>query len=441
MPRTGLYVLQGVEPAEIAAAPFDVKVIDIYNDNGALFTPAQVHQMGGGAGSGLLLGYFSIGEAETYRDYYATIPGAAIGPENPQWKGNFEVAYWTPEWKQVAVAYIDKMITAGYDGVYFDVVDAYQNAWAKTTAPGGAAGAETAMVDLIKYLHGYAEAKQPGFKVWVNNAEELLKHPDYVEAIDGMFKENPFYTDSGQKQPASETRDSLALLNKAIAAGKDVISIEYVTGAETIADVHAQAEKAGIGNYVAHLELNGVDLEGVAPGQVLHPDTGGSAVPPASEPAPEPSPNPTPTPAPKPPASHDILGTDGRDDLVGTSKADTIDGGKGHDRLTGDDGSDTFVLRHVGRSDADVITDFKHGTDKLALDHARMTSLRATGGEIDPTQFTTGSHAHDASDHVLYDRSSGRLFYDPDGPGGAPVTLIATLDNHAKLDAHDLLIV
>ena len=140
MPRTGMYVLQGVVPSEIAAAPFDVKVIDIYNDNGSLFSPAEVSLMGGGPGSSLLLGYFSIGEAETYRDYFNSIPDSIIGPENPQWQGNYQVAYWTQEWRAVATAYIDRVIAAGYDGVYFDVVDEYQQAWAKTNAPGGAAG-------------------------------------------------------------------------------------------------------------------------------------------------------------------------------------------------------------------------------------------------------------------------------------------------------------
>jgi len=140
MPHTGMYVLQGVVPSEVAAAPFDVKVVDIYNNDGSLFTPAEVSQMGGGAGNGLLLGYFSIGEAETYRDYFSTIPVAAIGPENPQWQGNYEVAYWTQEWRTVATAYLDKVIAAGYDGIYFDVVDEYQQTWAKNNAPGGAAG-------------------------------------------------------------------------------------------------------------------------------------------------------------------------------------------------------------------------------------------------------------------------------------------------------------
>ena len=83
MPKTGMYVLQGVDPAAVAVAPFDVKVIDVYNDNGQLFTAAQVQQMGGGAGNGLLLGYFSIGEAEDYRDYFQSLPSSVIGPADP----------------------------------------------------------------------------------------------------------------------------------------------------------------------------------------------------------------------------------------------------------------------------------------------------------------------------------------------------------------------
>ena len=75
-----MYVLQGVDPAAVAAAPFDVKVVDIYNDSQVLFTPAQVAQMGGGPGASLLLGYFSIGEAEDYRAYFNSIPQAALGP-------------------------------------------------------------------------------------------------------------------------------------------------------------------------------------------------------------------------------------------------------------------------------------------------------------------------------------------------------------------------
>jgi cysteinyl-tRNA synthetase len=40
----------------------------------------------------------------------------------------------------------------------------------------------------------------------VNGAEELLSHPDYVNAIEGMFKEEVYFTDTGEKQPVSETQ-------------------------------------------------------------------------------------------------------------------------------------------------------------------------------------------------------------------------------------------
>ena len=204
MPTTGMYVLQGVTPAEIAVAPFDVKVVEVYADDGHFFTNQEVAQMGGGDGGGLLLGYFSIGEAEVYRDYFSTIPAAALGPENPQWDGNYEVAYWTQEWRDVATTYLDRMIAAGYDGIYFDVVDECFTAWAQANAPGGDAVGE--MVELVKYLADYAHAKDPDFKIWANNAEELLENSTYLATIDGMFKENLFYQDDGTRSNTSRAR-------------------------------------------------------------------------------------------------------------------------------------------------------------------------------------------------------------------------------------------
>ena len=269
MPLTGMYVLQGINPAAVAAAPFDVKVIDLYDDNGVAFTPAQVQEMGGGPGGGLLLGYFSIGEAENYRSYFSTMDPSILGPVDPDWPGDYQVAYWTPQWKAIATAYIDSMIKAGYDGAYFDVVDEYQTAWAQQNAPGG--DAEGAMVSLISYLAAYARAQDPGFQIWTNNAEELLANPTYLATIDGMYKEELFYQDNGNPQPASETNASLSLIDKMLAVGKPVIAIEYVSGAAAIADVHAKAAAAGVGSYIAHLDLNGIDMDGVVAGQAVDP--------------------------------------------------------------------------------------------------------------------------------------------------------------------------
>ena len=427
MPHTGMYVLQGIVPSQIAAAPFDVKVVDIYDDNGNAFTPSQVAQMGGGPGSSLLLGYFSIGEAEVYRDYFKSIPQAALGPENPQWDGNYQVAYWTAEWRSVATAYIDRIISAGYDGVYFDVVDEYQQSWAKSHAPGGAAGAEQAMADLVAYLADYAHAKNTNFKIWANNAEELLSNDTYFSHLDGMYKENLYYTDSGAKQPASETQASLDLMHRMVAAGKDVIAIEYVSNQTAIADVQAHAAHDGIGYYTADIDLNGISYSGVVPGQQIHEDWGTTTTtpPPASPPPPA-------------PASIDLVltgdsynntltGRDGNDKLYGKAGSDTlsgnagndwIDGGKGTDRLSGGSGADTFVVNASGSKNVDKIVDFEHGVDTIALDRT-VFAAAGPAGDLLSSAYWEGTRAHDSSDRIIYNPATGGIYYDPDGNGRA----------------------
>lgn len=447
MTHTGMYVLQGIVPSQIAAAPFDVKVIDIYDDNGNAFTPAQVAQMGGGPGGSLLLGYFSIGEAEDYRAYFNTIPQAALGPENPQWKGDYQVAYWTPEWRAVATAYIDKMISAGYDGVYFDVVDEYQQAWAKANAPGGAAGAEQAMADLVAYLADYAHAKNPNFKIWANNAEELLSNNTYFSHLDGMYKENLYYTDTGAKQPVAETQASLDMLHKMTDAGKDVIAIEYVSSATAVADVEAQAAHDGVGYYTADINLNGISYTGVLPGQTIHADWGTTTTT-------------TTTPPPPAPAPVDLVltgdsyantltggagndklyGLSGNDKLIGNAGNDWLEGGKGNDTLTGGAGADTFVFREYGPRNFDKITDFEHGIDKIALDHNVFTNAGPVG-TLPDTAYWQGTQAHDANDHIIYNPATGAVYYDPDGTGRAAQVQIAVVQLGVHLDHSDFTII
>ena len=263
-PQNGIYVLQGIVPSQIAAAPVGVKVVDLYDDNGQLFTSSQVAQMESGGGQ--VLGYFSIGEAENYRSYFSSLPSSALGPVDPSWPGDYQVAYWTSAWKTVATNYIDQMIAQGYNGAYFDVVDEAEKSWAKANAPGG--DPIGAMESLVESLASYAHAKNPNFKIWINSsgAEDMLANSAFVNAIDGAYEEELFYQDSGAPQPAADVNYNLSLLHNVTAAGKSVVAIEYVTGGTKVGDVHAKAAAAGVGSYIANpnLELNGVDTEGFA---------------------------------------------------------------------------------------------------------------------------------------------------------------------------------
>lgn len=304
MAVNGIYVLQGVNPSAIAAAPVDIKVVEIYNDNGQLFSASQVAQMGGGPGNGTVLGYFSIGEAENYRDYFNGLSAGTVGPQDPSWPGNFYVKYWTDEWANVCKTYIDRMIAQGYDGIYFDVVDVAERSWARNNDPSGDSRGD--MIRLVQELADYAHAKVPGFKIWVNTsgAEPMLNNPAFVAAVDGSLEEELFYQDNGSTQRAADVQFNLDLLHKLTAAGKPVIAVEYVTGSAKVQDVHNKAAAAGIGSYVAKpdLELNGVDTEGFA-----------------GLPPPEYTTDPNPPPPPPPPPPDDPTNI-----VIPASETDTV---------------------------------------------------------------------------------------------------------------------
>ena len=114
---------------------FDLFVMDLFYNDAALTAQetARLHTKANG-GHRLLVAYMSIGEAESYRYYWQsawqTGNPAWLDAENPDWEGNYKVRYWEPEWQAVifggASAYLDRIIAAGFDGVYLDIIDAYE---------------------------------------------------------------------------------------------------------------------------------------------------------------------------------------------------------------------------------------------------------------------------------------------------------------------------
>ena len=80
-----------------------------------------------------VIAYFSIGEAGNYRSYWkeewnnkSKRPNWIV-EENPYWKGDFIVKYWSNEWKQIVKDYQKKLDEIGVDGYLLDTVDTYYN--------------------------------------------------------------------------------------------------------------------------------------------------------------------------------------------------------------------------------------------------------------------------------------------------------------------------
>ena len=149
-----------------------------------------------------------------------------------------------------------------------------------------------------------------------------------------------------------------------------------------------------------------------------------------------------------------LLGLLGSDNLNGGAGNDRLEGGLGNDTLTGGTGNDNFVFNTAinASSNVDTLTDFKvSGTDKIMLSKAIFAALgsatpTATGVALTATDFVSGTTVTDTSStgqHLLYNSTSGVLYYDADGSGGNHAVQVALIgvDLHAGLLSTDFLVI
>jgi cysteinyl-tRNA synthetase len=186
------YQLQKVDPDTIAAVPHDVLVLD-YSRDGTDAHALTAEEVGRlkvkpDGSRRTVLAYLSIGEAEVYRYYWQwywfldEFAPAWRGTPNKEWQGNYDVRYWHEEWQDIifrgAGSYLERIVRAGFDGVYLDKVDEYETVKDNPDA-------RDQMIALVKALAERARALKPGFLIVPQNAEELLADADYRAAIDG----------------------------------------------------------------------------------------------------------------------------------------------------------------------------------------------------------------------------------------------------------------
>ena len=141
-------------------------------------------------------------------------------------------------------------------------------------------------------------------------------------------------------------------------------------------------------------------------------------------------------------AGNDILLGGKSDDLLqGGGGNDQLSGGNGRDQLRGGSGADRFVFDQApGATHADEIFGFDRGSDKIALENAVFRGLPE--GKLAAGALAIGTKAADADDRIVYDPATGKLFFDPDGAGGAAASLFAVLDNQpAILAASDFVVI
>jgi len=247
--RTWGYQLQKVVIGEVAASAFDVMVVDYSRDGSddEAFTREEVAAMQTKADGSrrLVLAYMSIGEAESYRYYWdpawSVQKPAWMLDENPDWKENYSVCFWEPGWQAAfygkPTSYLDKVLAAGFDGVYLDKCDVFEDLQARNKRVAASRpDLEGDMVSFISRLSHYAKARVPTFAIVMQNAEVLLEHEHLRQVIDGVAKECLLYglTSAERLNPRDEITFSRRALDLAKSAGRTVFAVEYMGDAAKI---------------------------------------------------------------------------------------------------------------------------------------------------------------------------------------------------------------
>lgn len=130
-----------------------------------------------------------------------------------------------------------------------------------------------------------------------------------------------------------------------------------------------------------------------------------------------------------------LIGKGGGDYLFGGAGNDTLDSGFGCDVLSGGSGADIFRFSTaLGAGNVDTLQDFSVvDGDRLVL--SRDLFAAAGYQYLSGAAFTLGSAATTTAQRIVYNQSTGELFYDTDGSGAAAQVKFAVIANHLQLSA------
>lgn len=113
----------------------DVIIMDLFYED-EMLTAADIARLQNKPQGGrrLVIAYMSIGQAESYRWYWknawnVNAPSFLL-QEDPSWVDNYYVRYWDPNWQSIIMygsdSYLHRITSSGFDGVYLDIVNAFE---------------------------------------------------------------------------------------------------------------------------------------------------------------------------------------------------------------------------------------------------------------------------------------------------------------------------
>lgn len=283
------YWLSDPDVHAITESDFDLIVMDYSSDGSeeGEFTEEEITAI---KDSGkIVLAYMSIGEAEEDRFYFGPAwvdeqhdltddAPDYLAESNPDFPDNYKVRFWQPDWQAVIYgtqdgeekSYLDRIIDQGFDGVYLDIIDAYEY----FSIGGDDPENDEAASDMIEFVIAIADYARDtrgveNFLVFPQNGAAILDEQDaseYLDAVDGIGAEDTFYFGAEENDndlDLDHADEVTPYLDQFIDAGKTVLAIDYVQDEAKIDDFY---ERAADLHYIPYASSRDLDSLSVNPG-------------------------------------------------------------------------------------------------------------------------------------------------------------------------------
>ncbi len=260
------YQLQNIDVAALSRSDTDLLVIDYAQTAGegptVEFSRSEIEalKIKSNGDRRIVLAYLSIGEAEEYRFYwnreFSKSRPKWLARVNKDWPDNHRVRFWMDEWKAIIMrqphSYLDRILDAGFDGVYLDRLDVH------TLFASENKHAREDMLKFVKELIRRSRTTNSDFLVVAQNAEELLDDAEYRSMIDGLAKEDYVFGAKGEakRNPdelANWSTEKLRLLQR---ENKVILVVEYLNDALKQSIARARIDREGFIPIFAARALN-----------------------------------------------------------------------------------------------------------------------------------------------------------------------------------------
>jgi len=217
--RSWLYLLDvDLEPEvvdQIASSDHDLVVLDFIPSeaNNTDYPMAEVtEQFHNATHPKLVVAYIDIGQVENFRTYWEPSwkPGDPVwiaGDDPDGWEGNFPVAYWYDEFRDIWLAedgLITQIVDFGFDGVYLDWVEGYSDENVLAIAEDEGIDARQEMIWWVEDIAEVGRSLDPDFLVIGQNAAELVAIDDYATVIDAIAQEQIWFDGAADNDPPGD---------------------------------------------------------------------------------------------------------------------------------------------------------------------------------------------------------------------------------------------